>query len=274
MSLTTMPIKLKIPATAVRHLRTRRPAGARRGSRLAARAWKDHAMSPSDVLTRAARPPDQVLRYGPGHEQFADLRLPVRSEGGEIRRFGGGMAARMAGRDLPAWRVLAVGVRPHPHRAAGRGARVGRVRGCTPEYRRTGQRGGGWPGTFDDVAAAVERFPGWWPPGRAGGRADPGAGGAGGALGRGAPGAVGGGAGGCRLVGGGASRCWLRLRSAGWSAWLGCATWRRAPARAGRGCGRGADGRRAGRYPERYPAGGPDGAGADGGAGAAGARDG
>jgi len=31
---------------------------------------------------------------------------------------------------------------------------------CVPEYRRTGQRGGGWPGTFDDVAAAVDTLPG------------------------------------------------------------------------------------------------------------------
>jgi acetyl esterase/lipase len=30
---------------------------------------------------------------------------------------------------------------------------------CTPEYRRTGQRGGGWPGTFDDIAAAVDTLP-------------------------------------------------------------------------------------------------------------------
>ncbi|MGH3919835.1 MAG: alpha/beta hydrolase, partial [Pseudonocardiaceae bacterium] len=27
------------------------------------------------------------------------------------------------------------------------------------EYRRTGQPGGGWPGTFDDVAAALDRLP-------------------------------------------------------------------------------------------------------------------
>jgi acetyl esterase/lipase len=30
---------------------------------------------------------------------------------------------------------------------------------CVPEFRRTGQRGGGWPGTFDDVAAAVDTLP-------------------------------------------------------------------------------------------------------------------
>jgi acetyl esterase/lipase len=31
---------------------------------------------------------------------------------------------------------------------------------CAPEYRRTGQPGGGWPGTLDDVAAAVDLLPG------------------------------------------------------------------------------------------------------------------
>jgi acetyl esterase/lipase len=30
---------------------------------------------------------------------------------------------------------------------------------CAPEYRRTGQPEGGWPGTFDDVAAAVDTLP-------------------------------------------------------------------------------------------------------------------
>jgi acetyl esterase/lipase len=30
---------------------------------------------------------------------------------------------------------------------------------CAPEYRRVGQPGGGWPGTLDDVAAAVDRLP-------------------------------------------------------------------------------------------------------------------
>jgi acetyl esterase/lipase len=30
---------------------------------------------------------------------------------------------------------------------------------CTPEFRRTGQPGGGWPGTFDDVAATVDIVP-------------------------------------------------------------------------------------------------------------------
>jgi acetyl esterase/lipase len=30
---------------------------------------------------------------------------------------------------------------------------------CVPEFRQIGQAGGGWPGTFDDVAAAVDGSP-------------------------------------------------------------------------------------------------------------------
>lgn len=44
---------------------------------------------------------------------------------------------------------------------------------CVPEYRRTGQPGGGWPGTFDDVAAAVDALPGLVAE-AAGGLVDPG----------------------------------------------------------------------------------------------------
>ncbi len=44
---------------------------------------------------------------------------------------------------------------------------------CAPEFRRTGEPGGGWPGTFDDVAAAVDALPAMVAD-AAGGRADPG----------------------------------------------------------------------------------------------------
>jgi acetyl esterase/lipase len=30
---------------------------------------------------------------------------------------------------------------------------------CVPEFRRTGQPGGGWPGTFDDIAVATDALP-------------------------------------------------------------------------------------------------------------------
>jgi acetyl esterase/lipase len=118
-------------------------------------------MSGSDVLTRAARPPDQVLRYGPRPEQFADLRLPVWSEAAE------NSSARPA-EWRPEWPVViflhggfwrAAFDRTHTGPLAEALASAG-FAVCTPEYRRTGMAGGGWPGTFDDVAAAVDTLPG------------------------------------------------------------------------------------------------------------------
>jgi acetyl esterase/lipase len=132
-------------------------------------------MPPSDILTRAARPPDQVLRYGPGPEQFADLRLPVWSEGAEN-------SSVRAAEWRPEWPVViflhggfwrAAFDRTHTGPLAEALASAG-FAVCTPEYRRTGQPGGGWPGTFDDVAAAVDVLPGLVAAaaGAAGGRAD------------------------------------------------------------------------------------------------------
>jgi acetyl esterase/lipase len=117
-------------------------------------------MSPSDILTRAARPPDQVLRYGPRREQFADLRLPVWSEETES-------SSGSAPEWRPEWPVViflhggfwrATFDRTHTGPLAEALAAAG-FAVCTPEYRRTGQPGGGWPGTFDDVAAAVDALP-------------------------------------------------------------------------------------------------------------------
>ncbi|HEU5419556.1 MAG TPA: alpha/beta hydrolase [Streptosporangiaceae bacterium] len=153
------------------------------------------AVSPGDILTRAARPPDHVLRYGPGPEQVADLRLPpaeriaekgeptVLNSGKESETCGG--ADSDAGPGAPGpdsggldgmevegrpgagcplviflhggfWRSAydRTHVGPLSEALAAAGFAV-----CAPEYRRTGQPGGGWPGTFDDVAAAVDALP-------------------------------------------------------------------------------------------------------------------
>lgn len=107
-------------------------------------------MDPQEVLTRPAPPPDLTIRYGDGPDQVADVRLPA-----------GGAPARppviflhggfwMAGYDRAHVGPLATDL-------AARGYPV-----VCPEYRRVGQPGGGWPGTFDDVAdalpAVVERL--------------------------------------------------------------------------------------------------------------------
>jgi len=116
---------------------------------------------PRDVLTRPAPPPDQVLRYGPGPQQVADLRLPPGwgAEGGGAWR----------ARDVGQAPVLVVLLHGGFWRAAFDRAHLGPLSAalaaerfvvCTPEFRRTGgSAGGGWPGTFDDVAAAVDMLP-------------------------------------------------------------------------------------------------------------------
>jgi len=88
--------------------------------------------NPRDVLDRPAPPPDFTLRYGEHPDQLADVRLPVTEKAGAplVIFIHGGF-----------WR-------------AERGYAVAAI-----EYRRVGQPGGGWPGTFSDVAAAVAAVP-------------------------------------------------------------------------------------------------------------------
>jgi acetyl esterase/lipase len=101
---------------------------------------------PRTVLTRAAPPPDLTVAYGEQPDQVIDVRLPARPEGLPLvifvhggfwrarydRRHAGPLAADLAARG---WPVAVI------------------------EYRRVGQPGGGWPGTFDDAAAAIRRAP-------------------------------------------------------------------------------------------------------------------
>ena len=104
-------------------------------------------MQPADVLSRPARPPDLALRYGPG-DQAADLWLPpdgTRGPAQLILFLHGGF-----------WR--AAYDRTHAGPLAEALSAAG-LAVCLPEYRRVGQPGGGWPGTFDDVLAAVRELP-------------------------------------------------------------------------------------------------------------------
>jgi acetyl esterase/lipase len=110
---------------------------------------------PREVLTRPARRPDLVLRYGGDADQVADVHLPPSALAGPGGISGqapltiflhGGFWSAEYGREHTA---------PLAEALAATGIVV-----CAPEYRRTGQEGGGWPGTFDDVAMAVGRLPG------------------------------------------------------------------------------------------------------------------
>ena len=108
-----------------------------------------------DVLTRRVPPPDVILSYGPGENQVADLRLPAsRQVGQQASRRGIPLALFFHG---GFWRAA------YDRRHTGPLASALAAEGfavCVPEYRRTGQPDGGWPGTFDDVAAAVDALPG------------------------------------------------------------------------------------------------------------------
>jgi acetyl esterase/lipase len=110
----------------------------------------------TDILTRPSRRPDQVLLYGPREDQVADLRLPHAGVGGTAA--GPGAPGRPLVIFLHGgfWRG-AIDCR-HAGPLGDALAAVGFVV-CIPEYRRTGQPGGGWPGTFDDIALAVDALP-------------------------------------------------------------------------------------------------------------------
>jgi acetyl esterase/lipase len=98
-----------------------------------------------EVLTRPAPPPDLTLTYGPGPCHVIDVRLPARLPAPAVAVIHGGF-----------WR--AAYDRTHTGPQATALAEAGYVV-AVPEYRRTGQEGGGRPGTFDDVAAALDALP-------------------------------------------------------------------------------------------------------------------
>ena len=114
---------------------------------MGAAAWTP----PDDVLTRPAPAPDLVIRYGTGPEHVADVRLPKNRTAAAARP-----APLVIFLHGGFWRVAYD--RSHTAPMATALAAAGYAV-CVPEFRRTGQPGGGWPGTFDDVAAAVDRSP-------------------------------------------------------------------------------------------------------------------
>jgi acetyl esterase/lipase len=113
------------------------------------------ARDPREVLTRPARPPDLVISYGTGADQVADVHLPPGRAGRGAA--GGGTSPLALFLHGGFWR--AEYGREHTAPLAEALAEAGFVV-AAPEFRRIGQPGGGWPGTFDDVAKAVDRLPG------------------------------------------------------------------------------------------------------------------
>jgi acetyl esterase/lipase len=97
-----------------------------------------------DILTEAPpQPADARIAYGPEPLQFADLRLPIGAGPWPLAivLHGGGWQANFnlihAGHLCVALRVCGIAT-------------------WNVEYRRVGDPGGGWPGSFEDVLRAVE----------------------------------------------------------------------------------------------------------------------
>lgn len=101
--------------------------------------------SSRDVLTRPAPPADHRVAYGQNEFQFGDLRLPK----GEGRR---PVAIIIHG---GCW-MSEYGLSYMGH-LSGALAEAG-VSTWSVEYRRIGNQGGGWPGTFEDVARAADHL--------------------------------------------------------------------------------------------------------------------
>ncbi|HLU75363.1 MAG TPA: alpha/beta hydrolase [Nonomuraea sp.] len=93
-----------------------------------------------ELLTRPVPDPDRTLRYGPHPDQIIDIH-----EGS-----GGPLVILLHG---GFWRAQhdRTHTRPMAAALAAEGYTV-----CVPEYRRVGHDGGGYPGTFDDVATAID----------------------------------------------------------------------------------------------------------------------
>jgi len=110
----------------------------------------DNETQPSsrEILTRPGPPADHRLAYGPDPEQFGDLRLPKGATGDGpfpvVVVIHGGCWRAMHSLDY-------MGHVCADLTAAG-------VATWNIEYRRLGQEGGGWPGTYLDVAAAIDHL--------------------------------------------------------------------------------------------------------------------
>jgi len=103
-------------------------------------------VSDAGDLSRSATAPDLTLRYGDLPDQVADVRLP--SENGPrplvVVVHGGFWKAEF---DRAHAGPQSVGLADAGYVVA------------TVDYRRVGQPGGGWPGTFDDLAALTDAVP-------------------------------------------------------------------------------------------------------------------
>ena len=109
-----------------------------------AMAQAQKRLTPMDVLAMKSKPADARIAYGKGPLQFGELRLP-KGEGPfpvVVVIHGGCWLSSMAALDYMS-----------PFADALRDAGVAT---WNVEYRRVGDAGAGWPGTFEDIGAAVD----------------------------------------------------------------------------------------------------------------------
>jgi acetyl esterase/lipase len=98
-----------------------------------------------EVLALEARPADARIAYGPGPQQFGELWLPPGPGPHPVAIVvhGGCWQAEYS--------------EPHIRPVCAALAGAGVAAWCL-EYRRVGDAGGGWPGTFDDVALGADHL--------------------------------------------------------------------------------------------------------------------
>lgn len=102
-------------------------------------------LSAADVVAMQAPPPGHRIAYGPSPLQFGHLRLPVGEGPFPVVVFVHG------GCWLSAYDIAHVGLLEQALADAGYAV-------WSLEYRRVGDDGGGWPGTYRDVAAGADHL--------------------------------------------------------------------------------------------------------------------
>ncbi len=98
-----------------------------------------------EILERVPPPTDCRLKYGSGDQQFGDLWLP---------KMAAGKHAPLVMFVHGGWWKAAYGLAYGGHLCAA--LKADGIATWSLEYRRVGDAGGGWPGTFEDVAAGYD----------------------------------------------------------------------------------------------------------------------
>jgi acetyl esterase/lipase len=104
-----------------------------------------HHVEFSQVLALPTQAPDEVIAYGPAAQQFGELWLPnstSKTAGPLVVLIHGGCWLNAF--DINHSRAMAMALKQQGYAV------------WSLEYRRIGDVGGGWPGTFEDIAAGVD----------------------------------------------------------------------------------------------------------------------